>query len=207
MHTLDWKHAWTGRLLTTAPTRPQALKLLEPQLDSCNARLIGEVASGKLPFLNLPFRSSLTARLKALTPQLRRFKHMVVLGIGGSALGTRALQKAFFPQQDLPNHQGPWLWILDNVDADVLEAQMATLNPEETIVVPVSKSGGTIETLASSPTKRRATCAKRPTATTSCPCRCRTIWAGVIPSFPRWGSYPRPSWACRGKTSSKARPA
>lgn len=46
MHTLDWKHAWTGRLLTTAPTRPQALKLLEPQLDSCNARLIGEVASG-----------------------------------------------------------------------------------------------------------------------------------------------------------------
>ena len=71
MHTLDWKHAWTGRLLTTAPTRPQALKLLEPQLDSCNARLIGEVASGKLPFLNLPFRSSLTARLKALTPQLR----------------------------------------------------------------------------------------------------------------------------------------
>ena len=65
MHTLDWKHAWAGRLLTTAPTRPQALKLLEPQLDSCNARLIGEVASGKLPFLNLPFRSSLTARLKA----------------------------------------------------------------------------------------------------------------------------------------------
>ena len=106
MHTLDWKHAWTGRLLTTAPTRPQALKLLEPQLDSCNARLIGEVASGKLPFLNLPFRSSLTARLKALTPQLRRFRHMVVLGIGGSALGTRALQKAFFPQQDLPNAPG-----------------------------------------------------------------------------------------------------
>ena len=34
------------------------------------------------------------------------------------------------------------------MDADVLEAQMASLNPEETIVVPVSKSGGTIETLA-----------------------------------------------------------
>ena len=106
MHTLDWKHAWTGRLLTTAPTRPQALKLLEPQLDSCNARLIGEVASGKLPFLNLPFRSSLTARLKALTPQLRRFKHMVVLGIGGSALGTRALQKGLFPSAGSPEPPG-----------------------------------------------------------------------------------------------------
>lgn len=105
MHTLDWKHAWTGRLLTTAPTRPQALKLLEPQLDSCNARLIGEVASGKLPFLNLPFRSSLTARLKALTPQLRRFKHMVVLGIGGSALGTRALQRPF-PSAGSPEPPG-----------------------------------------------------------------------------------------------------
>lgn len=51
MHTLDWKHAWTGRLLTTAPTRPQALKLLEPQLDSCNA-----ASSVKWPRAN--FRSS-----------------------------------------------------------------------------------------------------------------------------------------------------
>ena len=51
MHTLDWKHAWTGRLLTTAPTRSQVLKLLDPQIDSCNARLIDEVASGN-------FRSS-----------------------------------------------------------------------------------------------------------------------------------------------------
>lgn len=148
MHTLDWKHAWTGRLLSSAPTRPQALKQLEPQLDNCTARLVGEVTSGKLPFLNLPFRSSLTARLKALTPRLRRFRHMLVLGIGGSALGTRALQKAFFPQQDRPNHTGPWLWILDNVDADMLEAQMVSLDPKETIVVPVSKSGGTIETLS-----------------------------------------------------------
>ncbi len=148
MHTLDWKHAWTGRLLTTASTRPQALKRLEPQLDGCTARLIGEVTSGKLPFLNLPFRNSLTARLKALTPHLRRFRHMVLLGIGGSALGTRALQKAFFPQQDRPNHNGPWLWIMDNVDADELEAQLSALDPEETIVVSISKSGGTIETLA-----------------------------------------------------------
>ena len=148
MHTLDWNHAWTGRLVETAPSHPEALRRLAPQLDSCTARLIGEVTAGKLPFLNLPFRSSLSTRLKALTPRLQRFKHMVVLGIGGSALSTRALQKAFFPQQDRPNHDGPWLWILDNVDADVLEAQMASLNPEETIVVPVSKSGGTIETLA-----------------------------------------------------------
>mgnify|MGYP000134505772 CR=1 FL=1 len=157
---------------------------------------------------------------------------MVVLGIGGSALGTRALQKAFFPQQDLPNHQGPWLWILDNVDADVLEAQMSTLNPEETIVVPVSKSGGTIETLAQyffmkawlqralpqhvarayaarhRRKKKGLPCAKRPTATTSCPCRCRTIWAGGIPSLSAVGARaPPPSWACRGKTSSKARQA
>lgn len=124
------------------PTRPQALKLLEPQLDSCNARLIGEVASGKLPFLNLPFRSSLTARLKALTPRLRRFRHMVVLGIGGSALGTRALQKAFFPQQDLPNHQGPWLWILDNVDADVLEARCPPSTPKKPLSSPSANPAG-----------------------------------------------------------------
>lgn len=147
MPILDWKHAWTGRLADAFSDESHAFRI-SPQLDSCSARLVGEVTAGRLPFLNLPFRTSLTARLRTLTPHLRRFKHMVVLGIGGSALGTRALQKAFFPQQDRPNHQGPWLWILDNVDADVLEAQMESLDPNETIIVPVSKSGGTIETLA-----------------------------------------------------------
>jgi glucose-6-phosphate isomerase len=75
-------------------------------------------------------------------------KHLLLLGIGGSALGPRALQKAFMPQQDWPGHAGPWLWIADNVDASALEAWLEKLPPKETLVLVVSKSGGTIETMA-----------------------------------------------------------
>lgn len=140
MYHLDFTHAWTGRL-----KQPEGLS---PRLSGCTARLTGELAAGRLPFLNLPYRNDLVEQITAVLPKLHRFKHMVVLGIGGSALGTRALQKAFFPGQDRPGHQGPWLWIADNVDAASLEAWFTSLNPEETIVLVVSKSGGTIETLS-----------------------------------------------------------
>lgn len=142
MYNLDWSHAWTGRL--SQPAHPPKL----PRLESCAARLAGEVTAGTLPFLNMPYHESLVTDLEKLAPRLKQFRHMVVLGIGGSALGTRALQKAFFPQQDRPGHKGPWLWILDNVDAESLEAIIEKLDPAETVIVPVSKSGGTIETLS-----------------------------------------------------------
>ena len=60
---------------------------------------------------------------------------MLLLGIGGSALGARALQKAFYPQQDRPCHNGRSLWIADNVDAETLDAWFALLPPARTVVV------------------------------------------------------------------------
>lgn len=141
-HCLDWSHAFTGRLAPGAsvhvPARGRAL----------TERLAAELSAGRLPCLSFPFRNSLEKDLAALKPELGRFEHMLLLGIGGSALGTRALQKAFFPAQDRPGHSGPWLWIADNVDAASLEAWFAVLPPEKTVVVAISKSGGTIETLA-----------------------------------------------------------
>ena len=56
------------------------------------------------------------------------------------------MQKAFFPQQDQPLHDGPWLWIADNVDVPTLMAYFTKLPPEKTVVLAISKSGGTIET-------------------------------------------------------------
>lgn len=138
---LNWAHAYTGRV---AGANPAAFT---PRLGEA-ANLLGrDIAAGKLPFINMPYADSMTQQLEALAPQLARFEHMVVLGIGGSALGARALQKAFFPQQDRPCHAGPWLWIADNVDADSLEAWLASLPAEKTVVVVISKSGGTIETI------------------------------------------------------------
>lgn len=111
------------------------------------AQLRADLNAGKLPFLAMPYLDDLLAQLEGLRGFVRGFQHMLVLGIGGSALGARALQRAFAPGQDLPGHTGPWLWILDNVDAPTLRAYLDRLPPEQTLVVVISKSGGTIETI------------------------------------------------------------
>lgn len=62
--------------------------------------------------------------------------------------GARRPARAFAPGQDGPCHDGPCLWIADNVCAATFESWLAKLPPHETTVVCISKSGGTIETLA-----------------------------------------------------------
>jgi glucose-6-phosphate isomerase len=141
-HSLEWSHAFAGRV------NAAVMEQLQPKYPALARHLTSEIQAGRLPCLSFPFRAELERQLTALLPRLKDFKHMLVLGIGGSALGARALQKAFFPAQDRPGHDGPWLWIADNVDADSLDAYFANLPPEQTVVVPISKSGGTIETLA-----------------------------------------------------------
>jgi len=133
---------WTGANLENLDTAP-----FEARAGEMAARLAAETGAGRLPFLTMPYGPALKAELAQLKGFLKTFDHMLLLGIGGSALGARALQQAFFPQQDQPGHVGPWLWVADNVDAYALEAYLAKLPPEKTVVVTVSKSGGTIETV------------------------------------------------------------
>ena len=143
-HSLDWTNALTGRMEGIVPEQsPPAARVAEL------ARRLGEeTGAGRLPFMTLPFRAALEKDIPRALGALKHCSHMLVLGIGGSALGARALQKAFAPGQDRPGHKGPWLWIADNVDAESLMALTASLPPEKTAVVVISKSGGTIETLS-----------------------------------------------------------
>lgn len=135
---LDWTNADLDSL---------DMARFEAQADAMADRLREETGAGRLPFLTMPYADSLKEELADIKEYLKDFDHMLLLGIGGSALGARALQQAFFPQQDQPGHEGPYLWIADNVDAYALEAYLANLPADKTVVVTVSKSGGTIETV------------------------------------------------------------
>ena len=141
-HTLEWSRAYTHRL---SPSDAEHLKVKAVSLAK---RLAKETSAGELPFLTMPYRSRLEKEMPPLLPRVRACKHMLVLGIGGSALGARAMQQAFASGQDGPGHAGPWLWIADNVCAERFEALLSKLNPADTMVVCISKSGGTIETLS-----------------------------------------------------------
>lgn len=102
----------------------------------------------KLPFYELAFTESLINQIKQLKPYLESFSHLVLLGIGGSALGAKALQKSFAQGQDRPNHKGPYLWVMDNVDEISFAQTLEQLMPTETLVLVISKSGATVETIA-----------------------------------------------------------
>ncbi len=141
-HHLEWSRSITGRLNQASTTQFKA------RAGEIAARLRKETSAGELPFLTMPYRAKLEKDMAALLPRLKKYNHMLVLGIGGSALGARAIQRAFAPGQDRPGHKGPWLWIADNVCAESMDAWFETLDPKDTVVVTISKSGGTIETLA-----------------------------------------------------------
>ena len=143
-HRLHWGNAFTGRMSGLALEGSS----YAGRLPALAARLKGETNQGILPFMTMPFKPDVEREIPLVLERIAACRHMLVLGIGGSALGARALQKAFAPGQDRPNHDGRWLWIADNVDANSLGALFDKLPPKETALVVISKSGGTIETLS-----------------------------------------------------------
>lgn len=73
------------------------------------------------------------------------YKHIVVLGIGGSALGTICLQHAL---GHLHKQSEPSLHVLDNVDPEFIAELEDVIDLSKTLFIPISKSGGTVETLS-----------------------------------------------------------
>jgi glucose-6-phosphate isomerase len=72
-----------------------------------------------------------------------RFTDLIQIGIGGSDLGPHALYIACVAYQK-PNRR---VHFLSNVDPDDAAAILKSVNPKNTLVVVVSKSGSTLETL------------------------------------------------------------
>lgn len=109
--------------------------------------------TGETKWADLPYTDDVVAEILAAAEEIRsRFKNFVVLGIGGSALGTIALQRALLHPyyNNLPDDKrgGPRLFILDNVDPDWLTALLDIIDPAETCFNVISKSGSTAETMS-----------------------------------------------------------
>ena len=118
------------------------------------ANVSNQHASGTLGFLDLPDDDALLTQTTAFADGARgRFDDVVVLGIGGSALGPIALRTALRPSgwNALPAERRmgmPRLHVLDNVDPRTIDALLGTLTLARSLFVVISKSGGTAETMA-----------------------------------------------------------
>ncbi len=104
-----------------------------------------------LRWLDLPYQTAVHDEILEYAASVKgRFKNVVVLGIGGSALGNIALHDALNgPFHNLNPPEGiPRLFVLDNIDAELIAGFLESFDVTETLFNVISKSGGTAETMS-----------------------------------------------------------
>src|SRR2546423_1136541 len=108
---------------------------LEPRLNDAHEAVMRQANAGKLGFVDLPNQSEEAKKIMSWAKKVRgSFDTLVVLGIGGSALGTIAVQQALRPAywnlKDKKARKG-WLrvFVFDNVDPRWAADLAATLDP------------------------------------------------------------------------------
>ncbi len=111
------------------------------------SKIYGKKVSVMLDFLDLPNMSEEEiVRLETVGRDIsKKNKDLVVLGIGGSALGVSFLENTFVSSV----HKKPKtkVTVCDNIDSDSFVTLLDTLDLKKTVFNVVSKSGGTSETI------------------------------------------------------------
>ncbi len=109
----------------------------------------GEMAWRSLPYNQDAQVADIEKTAKSIN---ERFENFVVLGIGGSALGSKALFSALkhTHYNSLPREKrgGVRFFVEDNVDPDRLNALFDLIDVSETAFHVITKSGNTVETMS-----------------------------------------------------------
>ena len=99
----------------------EEIEAMKAVLAAAHKDLTQRRKDGELPFFELPFQTRELRKLRRAADEIRkRVENFVVLGIGGSALGTRAVFQALRPLnqnlQDRSKRRFPRLFVADNID-------------------------------------------------------------------------------------------
>ncbi len=107
-----------------------------------------------LQWMNLGYNEETLWYVKEYASMVQgRFENILVLGIGGSALGGMALAHALLhPYWNLLSEEErngyPRIFFLDNIDPDSMNALFDVLDLSKTLVNVITKSGSTAETMS-----------------------------------------------------------
>lgn len=136
---------------------------LEKEFNQYNdkiAKIINELNSKKdkpgqwLQWMNLGYNEETVWLVKEYAAMVQdRFENILVLGIGGSALGGIAVCEALLkPYWNLLNQEQrenlPRIFFLDNIDPDQVNGLLEVLDLKKTLVNVITKSGSTAETMS-----------------------------------------------------------
>ena len=124
------------------------------------AKIIGSLNQRKdkpgqwLQWMNLGYNEETVWYVKEFASMVEgRFDNILVLGIGGSALGglavTEALLKPYWNLLTKEQRKGlPRIFFLDNIDPDSINGLLEVLDLKKTLVNVITKSGSTAETMS-----------------------------------------------------------
>ncbi len=133
----------------------ERLQEIQPRVVQALHEIATERQAGQHRFRELPHERPQLAEIKRIAAEMRPgAENLLVLGIGGSALGNIALQTALnaTTYNLLPREKrgGPRLFVLDNVDPVQFKAILDFVATDwpHTVVNVISKSGETAETSA-----------------------------------------------------------
>lgn len=130
--------------------------LSDPEIDEWVPRVEGalqDLEEEPPGFLELPEREDLLGRVREAEAHLEGVREVVLLGIGGSALGPRAIFDAIWGPWGLtrvgkPGGPARALHVADNIDPEGFAQLLDGLDLAHTLFNVVSKSGSTVETMA-----------------------------------------------------------
>lgn len=108
----------------------------------------------KLQWMNLGYNEETIWYVKEFAAMVEdRFENVLILGLGGSALGGKAVCEALLPpywnlltKEQRNNY--PKIFFLDNIDPDQMFSLLKILDLKKTLVNVVTKSGSTAEVMA-----------------------------------------------------------
>ncbi|HEV8177385.1 MAG TPA: glucose-6-phosphate isomerase [Gemmatimonadales bacterium] len=141
---LDGEHGLDRARLAALATRFPAIQ----------AEVRSRRMSGEYGFYGLVDQPGTVRQIQAFAGGVgQAYDHVLVLGIGGSALGTKALlnalrRPAWNEWDDDGREFFPRLTILENIDPTTVAAALERIDPRRVLVNVISKSGGTAETMA-----------------------------------------------------------
>ncbi len=152
---LDLSRARSAAVGAAHGITPKDLRTLAPDLAKAHAGLLADRRAAKYGFFDLHNDHAMLREVQALAKECAAEGHenLVVLGIGGSALGlttlVTALKPPYYNLLDAAQRGGrPRVFVMDNVDPVTFDGMMKLCPPEKSLFVIISKSGGTAETLA-----------------------------------------------------------
>ncbi|MCX7823259.1 MAG: glucose-6-phosphate isomerase [Syntrophobacterales bacterium] len=127
----------------------EELEKYSNQAEKVWKKLIEDKERSQLAFWNILENDLVLAEIRNIEQVVRKkdWENVILLGIGGSALGAMAIFRALrHPFHNL--EAKPRLFIMDNIDPVTFLSLLDMINWERTLVIAISKSGTTAETMS-----------------------------------------------------------